>query len=169
MKRSLFLIGMPYAGKSHWGKLLAAHYGVPFTDLDTLIERTAGRTISDIFSRSGEDTFRTLEHQCLKDLLTNTTGPLVVACGGGTPCFFNNMDIMKQHGTVVWLNAAIPYLLKNASTDNTVRPLIAPNEDPAERLEQLLRSRKEYYSRAHHILQVEDISLTTFDKILFHV
>ncbi|MBL7690612.1 MAG: shikimate kinase [Flavipsychrobacter sp.] len=169
MKRSLFLIGMPYAGKSHWGKLLAGHYGVPFTDLDTLIEHTSGRTISDIFSQSGEDTFRALEHQCLKDLLATATGLLVVACGGGTPCFFNNMDIMKQHGTVVWLNASIPYLLKNASTTTTVRPLIATNEDPAARLEQLLSNRKEYYSRAHHILQVEDISLTTFDKILSHV
>lgn len=169
MKPSLFLIGMPYAGKSHWGKLLAGHYGVPFTDLDTLIEHTSGRTIRDIFSQSGEDTFRALEHQCLKDLLTTATGPLVVACGGGTPCFFNNMDIMKQHGTVVWLNASIPHLLKNAASATTVRPLIAQNEDPAARLEQLLSTRKQYYSEAHHILQVEDISLTTFDKILSHV
>lgn len=169
MNRSLFLIGMPYAGKSYWGKLLAGHYGVPFTDLDNLIERTSGRTISDIFSQSGEDTFRALEHQCLKDLLTMATAPLVVACGGGTPCFFNNMDLMKQTGTVVWLNASIPYLLKNAASATTVRPLLAQNEDPAARLEQLLSTRKEYYSRAHHILQVEDISLTTFDKILSHV
>jgi len=169
MKRSLFLIGMPYAGKSHWGKLLAGHYGMPFTDLDNFIEQTAGRTIRDIFSQSGEDTFRALEHQCLKDLLTTATGPLVVACGGGTPCFFNNIDLMKQHGTVVWLNASIPYLLKNATSTTTVRPLLVQSEDPAARLEQLLSSRKEYYSRAHHILQVEDISLTTFDKILSHV
>jgi len=169
MKRSLFLIGMPYVGKSHWGKLLAGHYNVPFTDLDDLIEQTAGRTIPDIFSQSGEDTFRALEHQCLNNLLTTETTPQIVACGGGTPCFFNNMDIMKQHGTVVWLNASIPYLLKNAASDTAARPLIAPNEDPETRLEQLLHTRKEYYSRAHHILQVEDISLTTFDKILSHV
>ncbi|MBE2288448.1 MAG: shikimate kinase [Chitinophagaceae bacterium] len=169
MKRSLFLIGMPYVGKSHWGKLLAGHNNVPFTDLDDFIEQTAGRTIPDIFSQSGEDIFRALEHQCLKNLLTTETTPQIVACGGGTPCFFNNMDIMKQHGTVVWLNASIPYLLKNATSDTTTRPLIAQNEDPATRLEQLLLSRKDYYSRAHHILQVEDISLTTFDKILRHV
>jgi shikimate kinase len=160
---------MPYAGKSYWGKLLAGHCGVPFTDLDELIEQTSGRTISDIFSQSGEDTFRALEHQCLKDLLATTTGPLVIACGGGTPCFFNNMDLMKQHGTVVWLNASIPNLLKNAASTTAVRPLIAPNDDPAARLEQLLHNRKKYYSKAHHILQVEDISLSTFDKILPHV
>ena len=88
MKRSLFLIGMPYVGKSHWGKLLAGHYNVPFTDLDDLIEQTAGRTIPDIFSQSGEDTFRAMENQCLNNLLTTETTPQIVACGGGTPCFF---------------------------------------------------------------------------------
>lgn len=169
MKRSLFLIGMPYVGKSHWGKLLAIHYNVPFTDLDELIERTSGRTITDIFSQSGEDAFRALEHQCLNNLVTSDTTPQIVACGGGTPCFFNNIDIMKQHGTVVWLNAPIPYLLKNAATDTDTRPLIATAGDPAKRLQQLLQEREPFYSRAHHILQVEDISLTTFDKILSHV
>ncbi len=169
MKRSLFLIGMPYVGKSHWGKLLAAHYSVPFTDLDDLIERMSGRTIPDLFSQSGEDTFRALEHQCLNNLVTNDTTPQIVACGGGTPCFLNNIDIMKQHGTVVWLNAPIPYLLKNAASDTATRPLIAATEDPAKRLQQLLQEREPFYSQAHHILQVEDISLTTFDKILSHV
>jgi len=169
MKRSLFLIGMPFVGKSHWGKLLATHYSVPFTDLDELIERTSGRTITEIFSQSGEDAFRALEHQCLDKLLTTETTSQIVASGGGTPCFFNNIDLMKQHGTVVWLNASIPYLLKNAASDTAGRPLIAATEDPAIRLKQLLQEREPYYSRAHYILQVEDISLTTFDKILSHV
>ncbi len=169
MTRSFFLIGMPFVGKSHWGKLLAIHYNVPFTDLDELIERTSGRTITDIFSQSGEDTFRALEHQCLNDLVTADTKPQIVACGGGTPCFFNNIDLMKLHGTVVWLKASIPYLLRNAASDTATRPLIATADDPAKRLQQLLQEREPYYSRAHHILQVEDISLTTFDKILSHV
>jgi len=169
MKRSLFLIGMPYVGKSHWGKLLATHYSVPFTDLDDLIEQTSGRTITEIFSQSDEDAFRALEHQCLNNLVTADTTPQIVACGGGTPCFFNNIDIMKQHGTVVWLDAPIPYLLKNAASDTATRPLIATAGDPETRLKQLLQEREPYYSQAHHILQVEDISLTTFDKILSHV
>ena len=168
MKNSLFLIGMPYVGKSYWGRQLAGHLHVPFTDLDELIEQTSGHSIAEIIAREGEPGFRNREQQCLEALLNNTTTPRIVACGGGTPCFFNNIDIMKQHGTVVWLNAPIPYLLKNAARNNSPRPLLGSATDPEIRLTQLLTERTTWYQQAHHILQVQDISLTTFDKILLH-
>lgn len=164
----VFLIGMPGVGKTYWGKRLADHLGVDFTDLDTYIEKKEKASIATLFEIDGEEGFRDKEQQYLQRLINTAAQDAVVACGGGTPCFYNNMDSMLASGTVIYLQAPINYLERNLEREAGKRPLLT-NGNVAQTLTALLQTRKEDYERAHHILQTENISLTTFDKILTNV
>ena len=84
-------------GKTHWGKLLSAKLAMPFFDLDEKIEEHEGRTIAEIFAKEGEEYFRLLEKDVLH-LLTESHEGFVMATGGGTPCFYNNIDYLKKTG-----------------------------------------------------------------------
>lgn len=161
----IFLIGMPGAGKTYWGKKLADHLGVHFTDLDAYIEKKEKASIATLFEIEGEDGFRDMEQQYLQRLINTAADDAVIACGGGTPCFYNNMDSMLANGTVIYLQADIDYLISNLQNEAQKRPLLATG-DVTQKLTALLQNRKEDYERAHHILQTENISLTTFEKIL---
>lgn len=166
MTHRYFLVGMPYAGKSYWGRQIADHYGMTFYDLDVFITEFTGKSISEIFDTVGEPGFREIEHVCLEELINQTSKDCIIACGGGTPCFHNNMTLMKKAGTVVFLEADIPYLVANFSKDTTIRPLLNDPQVLTGKLTELQEERAEYYTQAHYILQVADISITTFDKIL---
>lgn len=120
----IFLVGMPGSGKSSVGKLLADSLKVPFIDLDSVIEEEAGTAISEIFNTRGESYFRELERDSLHKIARGHEN-FVVATGGGAPCFFDNMDFMKQNGKVVFLDVpmiAIAQRLRNEGL--AVRPLL---------------------------------------------
>jgi shikimate kinase len=102
----IFLIGFMGCGKTHWGKELSQKLQLPFFDLDDVIEEKEGKDISSIFSETGEEYFRLLEKDVLY-MLTESHESFVMACGGGTPCFFNNIDYMKSRGTTVWINCSV--------------------------------------------------------------
>lgn len=128
----IFLIGFMGVGKTHWGQLLAKQLGYSFIDLDQEISDTAGgRSITQIFEEKGEEYFRQLESSCLDRCIMSAT-PLVLACGGGAPCFLNNMERMKKAGKVIWLQAAVEELLPRLLAEQEKRPLI--RELPAEEL-----------------------------------
>src|SRR3954470_7416337 len=99
----IFLIGFMGSGKTHWGKLLAAKLHVPFFDLDTVISATEKESVSEIFATKGEEYFRYKEKEILEELVEDHDN-FIISCGGGTPCFFNNIDFMKKKGRVIWLN-----------------------------------------------------------------
>ena len=164
----VFLIGMPGVGKTYWGKRLAEHLGVDFIDLDTYIEKKEKAPIATLFEIDGEEGFRDKEQQYLQRIILTAADDAVVACGGGTPCFYNNMDSMLANGTVIYLQANITYLTNNLDKENGRRPLLA-NGNLEPKLKGLLQKREEDYLRAPYILQTENISLTTFDKILNNV
>jgi shikimate kinase len=105
----IFFIGFMGCGKTHWGNLLSQKLNLPFFDLDQKIVEHDGRSVSEIFKKEGEEYFRLLEKDVLH-LLTENHESFDMACGGGTPCFYNNIDYLKKKGTVVWINCSTEML-----------------------------------------------------------
>ena len=120
----LFLIGLPGSGKSTLGKQLAPRLHLPFFDLDDVIEQNARQPIRTIFAQRGEDVFRQLERDALQQLITQQSA-FVLATGGGAPCFYDNLDYMKQHGTTVFLDVPIATIVQRMQgAQITDRPLL---------------------------------------------
>ncbi len=160
----VFLIGMPASGKSYWGKLLSERYGLPLYDTDILVENAEQKTISEIFKEKGEAYFRAKETEVLEQLIATGAKPCIVACGGGTPLFNDNLTRMKKAGCVIYLETKIDTLYSRLKDMIPARPLL--QELSEVRLQQLYADRVAVYSKADHILQTENISLTIFDKII---
>ncbi len=115
-------MGFMGSGKTTLGRALHASTGVDFVDLDNAIEERAGMTIKAIFAAQGEAAFRELETQTLS-AVADRGG--IIACGGGTPCFGNNMALMNSIGTTVWLQAPEALLVDRLIAASAKRPLIA--------------------------------------------
>lgn len=151
--RPIFLIGYMASGKTTLGRALAtACADRCFVDLDEAVEARAGRAVAEIFATDGEEAFRVLESEVLRQV---SCPGAIVACGGGTPCRSENMDWMLAAGTVVHLVT---------DTDTTVRRLLlAPGRRPLvdallgdedalrRRVEDMQAARAHYYGRAHHV------------------
>jgi shikimate kinase len=162
----VFLIGMPGAGKSYWGRQIARNFVVPFHDLDKYIIHQEQSTIADLFQKHGEEWFRLKEHGYLKKLIGEAKPDTVIACGGGTPCFHDNMPLMNQSGITIYLEANPRVLIKNMHYSLEMRPLLRDKEDIATFLAGMLEQRAPFYRLAQHILQTEYISLATFGQII---
>lgn len=161
-----FLIGFMGSGKSHWGKIWAERHHYNFIDLDDALEQEEQSSVTDIFEKKGEDYFRQKEAIMLRSLDKHEN--IIVACGGGTACFFDNISWMKNHGTIVFLEAPPTTILRNILTQESKRPLVK-NLNEAELLffiEQKLKERSEYYSQAHLTLHVETLNDTSIDKLI---
>jgi CMP/dCMP kinase len=141
------LIGMMGSGKSTVGKLLAERAGMEFIDLDQMIVERAGRPISGIFESDGEETFRRMETEALREVLSATHA--VIATGGGIVTRAENRRLLRQIGNVFWLDAPAEELLVRIGDDET-RPMLRGG-DPLKRLEQLLAERREFYADASDI------------------
>ncbi len=111
----VYLIGMPGAGKSTVGKALAAKLNRPFLDLDAEIEKMAGQTIPEIFEKLGEVYFRNLETKALIEI-SSSEEKLIIATGGGTPCFADNLQFMQLKGKVLYLKASPEMLTERLQT-----------------------------------------------------
>lgn len=149
----LFLIGFMGSGKSFTGKRLAALTGWKFYDLDACIEAAEERTISEIFAESGEVFFRELEAHTLRDC--ESLAPAIISCGGGTPCFFDNMAWMNTHGTTVWLDPPLDLLRQRLVRKPQKRPLLAGLETEAEWMAFLrhkMEERLPFYQQAQHTI-----------------
>lgn len=162
----VFLIGMPGAGKTFWGKKLAARYAWQFIDLDVAIEEREKASVSELFGQFGEDGFRIKEHQQLVDTIKEQYQPAVIACGGGTPCFYNNLEIMKQAGIAIYLQEDVATLAERLKAGTHIRPLLKNKNGLHRHLQTLLQQRMPIYEQATIILPAEDISFTTFDQII---
>jgi shikimate kinase len=101
----IFFIGFMGCGKTHWGKILSEKLNIPFFDLDEKISEQGERSIAEIFETRGEEYFRLLEKDVLH-ILCESHDTFVMATGGGTPCFYNNIDYLKKQGIVVWINCS---------------------------------------------------------------
>lgn len=154
------------SGKSHWGRIWASKTGITFFDLDARIEKAFGMKISDIFEKKGEEKFRELERYHLRKFERKKN--FLLACGGGTPCFSDNMEWMKQQGKVVYLKAPAEVILEQVMNETEHRPLLK-KIDPSELLsfiQKKLMEREPYYSMADFILNVEDLSENSIPVLL---
>ena len=162
MKR-IILIGYMGAGKTTIGKALSKRLGLMFYDLDWYIESRMHKTIAQIFADDGEEGFREIEYNMLHEVAEFEN--VVVSCGGGTPCFFDNMDYLNAQGETIYLQAAPEVLAKHLKMGKVVRPLIVgkTDEELLAYISESLEKREPYYSRAKHILNVD--LLNTVEKV----
>ena len=159
LNNHLYLIGLPGSGKTTLGRRLAQLYGRQFLDLDAVIVATAGQDIPAIFAAEGEAGFRQREAAALREVAARPEA-LVVATGGGTPCFHDNMAVLLATGMVLWLDVALGTLARRLARSQQAgtRPLLAavhaPNtpetlENSLKRwLGQTLAARRRFYSLA---------------------
>ena len=142
----IYLVGMPGAGKSVVGRELSGRLGVPFVDLDAEIERSAGRSVPEIFAAEGEAAFRALEAEALTK--AGTRDPAVVACGGGVVLEPANRIALRATGVVVFLDVPVEQLRRRVRPASD-RPLIHEEGD----IERLLEQREPLYREfAAHVV-----------------
>ena len=153
MKR-IILIGYMGAGKTTVGKALAKELGLQFYDLDWYIESRRRKTVPQLFAEVGEEGFRKMEYNMLHEAAEFED--VVISCGGGTPCFFDNIDYMNRQGPVVYLRCAPEVLRSHLLMGKTERPLLkgkSPEELTAFIQEQL-EKREPFYTKARYTLDV---------------
>ena len=119
----IFLIGFMGSGKTHWGRQLSQKLNLPFFDLDEQIVNAENKSITEIFAREGEEYFRLKEKEILH-IITESHATFVMSCGGGAPCYFNNIEYMNQAGTTVWINASLETLFKRLSERKRTKAII---------------------------------------------
>lgn len=145
----IFLLGMPASGKSTFGKALAKQLNYPFLDLDRMIIEAENSSIPQIFERFGENYFREAERQALLRVLDFPKG--IIATGGGTPCFFDNLQIINQNGLSIFLNVPIPDLAQHILADApSSRPLFASQnlDEIMKKLDEIYTKRIFYYQKS---------------------
>lgn len=159
MEGLIYLIGFMGSGKSTAGKKLAAMLGYSFIDLDSMIENKYKITIPDIFSRFDEAAFRRVEHETLKQ--TFGLQNHVIATGGGTPCFFNNMELINLNGYSIYLKMHPKSLYDRLIHSKKNRPLITgqPGEKVLDYIEEQLWKRNYFYNRAKHTVKGEGLRI----------
>jgi shikimate kinase len=118
----IYLVGYMGSGKSTLGRHLARHAGLHFIDLDKYIEERNCRSVPQIFALEGEENFRKKERKALEEV--SEFDNVVVATGGGAPCFFDNMELMNRTGVTIYLDIHPEILAKRLVTSKTERPLI---------------------------------------------
>lgn len=163
--RPILLIGMMGCGKSTSGEQLARLLGWPFIDLDVWIEDQQRSSIAEIFEREGENGFRVIEREALRTVI-DLRDPFVLACGGGTPCFFDNMQIMKERGVVIYLKTPPAILLRRLEKEATHRPLVA-GSNREQKLVELLKEREPCYEQAHVIFEQKTEGMKVAEEIFF--
>ena len=146
----IYLIGMPGAGKTTLGRGLATWYQVPFCDLDAEIVRREGRSVVDIFQGEGEAYFRDVEARTLRAVVA-AQPDVVVATGGGTPCYHDNLALLLETGLTLYLAVPTDELVRRLLHAAAARPLLAPAPDAdalTARLRETFEVRKQFYERA---------------------
>ena len=163
----IILIGYMGAGKTTIGKALSKELGATFYDLDWYIESRMRKSVSQIFAEKGEEGFRKIEYNMLHEVAEFED--VIISCGGGTPCFFDNMDYLNQQGDVVYLKASPETLYKHLLMAKIERPLLKGKsaDELIAYITEHLKQREPFYEKARHTLDVN--VLDDYDKITISV
>lgn len=161
--KSIVLLGYMGAGKTTIGRQLALNLGMQFYDLDWYIEMRYHRSVAQIFAERGEDGFREMERNMLHEVAEFEN--IVLSCGGGTPCFFDNMDYMNSLCETVYLKACPEVLATHLKMGRVERPLIKgkSDEELLQYIQESLAKREPFYSKAKHVIDVS--LLDNYEKI----
>ena len=167
------LVGLPGSGKSAVGRRLAHRHGATFVDLDDVIEKTAGRSIPEIFAERGEAGFRALERQAVIDLGPADRGPavrIVVATGGGAVVDPRNRWDLYRGRAAVWLDVRPEVLAQRLRRSPTIRPLVV-GRDPMGAIRDLTRDRQRFYAAASRMNGVAELAtiVERVDELVTHV
>jgi shikimate kinase len=156
-------------GKSHWGRIWAARHRYRYLDLDEMIEQDEGASVLQIFEQRGEDYFRQKEAISLRN--TERLQPVIVSCGGGTPCFFDNMHWMNTHGLTILLQSDPSAIMRNILSEQHKRPLVK-NLNEAELLffiEQKIKERAVHYQQAKISLYTDGLTERSIDNFIIPI
>lgn len=161
-----FLMGYMGSGKSAIGKALARRLALPFLDLDELIEKQEGLTISEYFARHGEPAFRKVEHEALKAALIQED--FVMALGGGTPCQPDNLTLIRANGTSIYLKVPVDMLYGRLKQIRAHRPLLAHLSDGELRpfIERQLEEREAFYLKADLVADEKDLNAKKIEDLI---
>jgi shikimate kinase len=154
----LYLIGYMGSGKSRTGREAASKLNFLFTDLDDLFEERYKISVLDFFEKYDENSFRKIERSLLQE--TALEDDMVIATGGGTPCFFDNMDFINKHGISIYLKPDFSQLVNRLKIVRKKRPLLKDlkMENFADYIRHQLAEREVFYTKADYILEDGDIS-----------
>ncbi len=154
----IYLIGYMGSGKSTLGRQLAARLNLSFLDMDQFIERKYFKTVPEIFRDEGEANFRKKEQTCLAEI--SAMEDLVIATGGGAPCFFDNMEVMNDTGCCVFLDVPPAELAKRLKRGRVVRPLIVEKSkgELVHTIEEMMRERRRFYEKARYVVSGDRIT-----------
>ncbi len=162
----IYLIGYMGSGKSTLGKRLAKHLGMQFIDMDHYLEKRYCKTVPQIFAEEGEDEFRKKERKILEELSGFTN--VVVATGGGAPCFFDNMEVMNRTGKTIYLNIDPSILALRLMDSKIDRPLIRGKSkmELIAFIDETLRLRSPYYTKAAFQIIDPDMKLNEISEMI---
>jgi shikimate kinase len=158
-KMRIFIIGFMGSGKSTWGRMIAEKMGMTFYDLDEMIEKRVNLKINNIFEKKGESYFRKIEAVALRELYVQDN--FVLACGGGTPCYYDNMSFINSQGVSVWMNTPRQIMATRLLEEAENRPLIR-NLSPSklqEFIDDKLEERLQYYNQAQLVIDPSEITI----------
>lgn len=158
----IFLVGMPGSGKSYWLHPFAEVINFTPVDLDAKIEKKYQRPISRVF-KNKEEEFRIAEREMLHKIIDSSFENTIIATGGGTPSHFDNLDLMKKNGIVVYLKAENELLFNRLAKDLNKRPFLPKTKKGlTDYLNELLENRTPFYEQADLILPVKYLNVTFF-------
>lgn len=149
--KTITLIGMMGSGKTTIGKMLGIKLNIPSIDIDALIEKQEKKTITEIFSKHGENYFRNLEKETIKNTFNSQNN--ILSLGGGAFENSETRDLLLKNSTVIYLKTA-PETILNRIQNNTQRPLLK-NNMTIEKIQQIINQRKQNYESAHHIVSTD--------------
>lgn len=157
MTKPITLIGFMGSGKSTIARHLAEKKGVQFMDLDTYIQESEGVSISSIFETKGEAAFRQIESDCLHEVLKSPNK--IIALGGGTPCFIDNIKIIKERSLSIYLKVSPEALRNRLAKSHNPRPLIKgmSEDELLDYIRLKLNEREKFYLQADHVIESDQI------------
>ncbi|MBS2096720.1 shikimate kinase [Carboxylicivirga linearis] len=164
--KRVFLVGFMGSGKSTLGRRLKHEMGWNFLDLDDVFEDKFQTSIKQYFADYGEESFRQAEKECLEDVIHQEN--LIIATGGGTPCFFDNMDVMNENGLTIYLKLSIETLISRLNSGKNVRPLVAnkSGDELYQFIKEKLEEREFFYNQSKVIADAEVLGVEAFVNII---